>query len=107
MISGHSRIFWAISVFDDKWSNAVIQAFAEENHIADSPHHAQPCPLGQSAHDEPGSQADEKGGMQGAGAASCLREMDEGGGCRQEQQKGGLDAGKQRALRRGQAVGSL
>ncbi len=46
-------------------------AFAEENHIADSPHHAQPCPLGQSAHDEPGSQADEKGGMQGAGAASC------------------------------------
>ena len=64
-------------------------------------------PLGQSAHDEPGSQADEKGGMQGAGAASCLREMDEGGGCRQEQQKGGLDAGKQRALRRGQTVGSL
>lgn len=55
----------------------------------------------------PGSQADDDGGVLGAGAAARLGEVDEGRRRNQQHQQHHLDDGQQTALQSGQLIGPL
>ena len=79
----------------------------EQHQIPDAAHHAKARPLRQGAHDETGGQADEDGGVEGAGAGACLGEVNEGGGGNQQHQQHHLDDGEGGAFQDGQLVGAL